>query len=353
MRSAPVCAWLFMVVGLSCAGDGGKNLNRTSVTCPEGRTFLDGVCVAEAVADYVACVRAQGAQLGGDRSEKLSAEASALGARAGGAAEVSERLEKKYSASDQAMLAIIQACNDTTGANAGRRASGKSLMGHWTFDEAGGNGAADATGHGNTGVLSGAGSWVSGRLGGALKLDGQGEILVNDDASHHAPQAITLAGWFLMTQGGMPLPWREIFIKSNPKGGNWWGCIEGEDPSPCDGREYGLSINNADRFALVYATTEDRFQNGGQTHCATPPGSVQFGKWHHVAAIISSRGRSMRIFLDGALMATCPLSEAGMRRAAYPLHLGTNWVGLLDDLRIYAGELTDAEIATLAAATGR
>src|SRR6188508_3105371 len=108
MRSAFVFALVAsVVVGLACGGGSGENLNRTSVTCPEGRTFLDGVCVAEAVADYVACVRAQGAQLGGDRSEKLSAEASYLGARAAGASELSERLEKKYSASDQAMLAII------------------------------------------------------------------------------------------------------------------------------------------------------------------------------------------------------------------------------------------------------
>jgi len=63
------------------------------------------------VADYVACVRAQGAQLGGTKSEQISAEAGYLGARAAGASEVRESLEKRYSASDAAMLEIIRGCN--------------------------------------------------------------------------------------------------------------------------------------------------------------------------------------------------------------------------------------------------
>jgi len=104
-------------VGLlaSCAGGSGAGLNQTSITCPQGRTLLDGVCVAESVADYVACVRAQGAQLDGARSEQISAEAGYLGVKAGGASEVSERLQRKYAASDQAMMAIVGACNSRVG----------------------------------------------------------------------------------------------------------------------------------------------------------------------------------------------------------------------------------------------
>ena len=334
--------------GLSC----GPALNQVSVTCPPGRTYLDGVCVSEPVADYVACVRAQGAQLGNEKSQKLSAEAGSLGVKAGGAAEVSESLQKKYSASDQAMLAIIQACNGA--AQVERRATPaieKSLVAHWKFDEASGNAAADASNHGNTGTAQGSVSWVAGRRGGALKVGGAGELLVDDGASQHAPRAMTITGWFLLAPGGMKdMPWREILIKSDPKGPNWWGCLSaGEaDPSPCDGREYGVSVNSAEGFLLVYATPEDRYKNGGQVFCASAPKSVQFGKWHHFGAVISAKSRAMRVFLDGAPMATCPISEAGLRRTSNKLHIATNFVGLLDDLRIYAAELGDADIAKLA-----
>jgi hypothetical protein len=98
------------LVSLGC-GAGGPALNQTSITCPAGRTLLDGVCVAEGVADYVACVRAQGAQLGGTKHQQLSAEVGTVGIRAGGAAEVSESLEKKYATSDAAMMEIVRRCS--------------------------------------------------------------------------------------------------------------------------------------------------------------------------------------------------------------------------------------------------
>lgn len=93
----------------------GGSLNPTPVTCPLGRTLLDGVCVKESVADYVACVRSQGAQIGGQKSQSLSAEVGYAGVRAGGAAEVKEDLERKYAASDVAILKIIDACNAQAG----------------------------------------------------------------------------------------------------------------------------------------------------------------------------------------------------------------------------------------------
>jgi len=84
--------------------------NSMTIQCSGDRTPLDGVCVSPQVADYVACVRAQGARLGEDRSEKLSAEAGYAGTRAALATEASERLQKEYSTSDSNTLEIIRAC---------------------------------------------------------------------------------------------------------------------------------------------------------------------------------------------------------------------------------------------------
>jgi len=106
--------WAALVAAVASGGCGG-GLNQTVITCPADRTLLDGVCVAEAIADYVACVRAQGAQLGADKSQSISADVGYLGVNAGGAAEVSESLEKKYSVSDAATLEIIRSCNGASG----------------------------------------------------------------------------------------------------------------------------------------------------------------------------------------------------------------------------------------------
>jgi hypothetical protein len=96
------------------AGCGGATAN-ASLACGPGRTALDGVCVKEQVADYVACVRAQGAQLASTSSNKLSLDASSLAMHATAASDVSAQLNKKYAVSDAATLSIIETCNKAAG----------------------------------------------------------------------------------------------------------------------------------------------------------------------------------------------------------------------------------------------
>ena len=344
------------VVSLSLLSACGAPLNETSVTCPAGRTFLDGVCVSEPVADYVACVRAQGAQLGADRSEKLSADASYLGAKVGGAAELNETLQKKYAASDQAMLKIIEACSGSDiraslGSASAER--GLAVAAHWPFDEAGGSGVTDASGHGNTGRIEGAGaSWVAGKVDGSLKVEGSTTVLVDDNPTQHASRAISITGWFLASETTRDKPyrdWRSIIHKSNPKNGDVYG-YGFTDENQSDEREYGVWLNDRDRLLHITAVPEDRYKNGGHVVCETQPGSVQFGKWHHFGAVIASQSRAMRLYLDGQLMVTCPLSEAGLRRTTSPLRIGAGWAGMLDDLRLHAAELDEAQIRALASA---
>jgi hypothetical protein len=146
--------------------------------------------------------------------------------------------------------------------------------------------------------------------------------------------------------------WRTLLIKSNPKHGNWWGCddVDGKEPNPCDEREYGVVLNSDERYVGIDGTTEDHYRNGGHTWCNTPPGSIQYGRWHHVGAVISPKSRAMRVYIDGALVTTCPMSEAGLRRTTDKLYIGAGMVGMLDEVRVYAAELGDADIAGLAKA---
>lgn len=123
-----------LVLAIGCGG-ASPNLNQTSITCPPNRTLLDGVCVAEAVADYVACVRAQGAQLGGEKGQKVSADVGTIGLHAGGAAEVRETLEKKYSVSDAATLEIIKTCSATVKASKESAAASATTKGYELFHD--------------------------------------------------------------------------------------------------------------------------------------------------------------------------------------------------------------------------
>ena len=102
--------------------------------------MVDGTCVSPQVADYVACVRAQGAKLNQAEAKKLSAEAGYAGANAKLASDVSSKLEREYTTSDANTLEVIKACarfqqgsKDGSPAAAAGDASrwGKSSSGSW------------------------------------------------------------------------------------------------------------------------------------------------------------------------------------------------------------------------------
>src|SRR5262245_30966886 len=120
-------ALCFVLAAGALLGCGASNAS-TTVTCGSGRTVLDGVCVDESVADYVACVRAQGAQIGSAQSQKLAADVGAFGVKAGGAREVSAELQKKYSVSDAATIAIVETCNKAAGLRAERRSGAAAVL---------------------------------------------------------------------------------------------------------------------------------------------------------------------------------------------------------------------------------
>jgi hypothetical protein len=105
MRGLSVLSLVIAYFVASCAAG-----NAATSPCGAARTMLDGVCVSEQVADYVACVRAQGAKLGEERSRKLSAEAGIAGTRAAIASDVGEHLERQYATSDANTLEIIRTC---------------------------------------------------------------------------------------------------------------------------------------------------------------------------------------------------------------------------------------------------
>ncbi len=111
----PFALVLLALCAAACASG-----NSAVGNCPAGRTLLDGVCVAEQVADYVACVRAQGAELASNDRSKLSADVGAFGQHAALASDVQQSLERKYSTSDANTLEVIRACNDMRGGGAER-----------------------------------------------------------------------------------------------------------------------------------------------------------------------------------------------------------------------------------------
>jgi hypothetical protein len=83
--------------------------------CPVGETTLDGTCVSQPIADYVACIRATGATVATNSARQLSAAAGVAGVTANTQAEVQDKLEKSYAkVSDANAQEIIRDCRSKT-----------------------------------------------------------------------------------------------------------------------------------------------------------------------------------------------------------------------------------------------
>ncbi len=110
-RGRPFAVMLALVAASAC----GAATPVTHPYCPPGQTSLDGTCVSQPIADYVACIRATGASVASNTSQALSAAAGVAGVTASTQAEVQDKLEKNYATvSDANVLEIIHDCHNKT-----------------------------------------------------------------------------------------------------------------------------------------------------------------------------------------------------------------------------------------------
>jgi hypothetical protein len=202
------------------------------------------------------------------------------------------------------------------------------LIAHWTFDEPSGNVCADASGHGWQAELA-SGPAALGRrrglFGNALSLSDRHLLRVSPQIPVAHPAGISFSAWVRPTDLSS---YREIFRKE-------------------DGNDRVLFSFQNDGTILSLGLNID-----GYVECDAKitPAQVTDGRWHHCAATFD--GQWMRVYLDGDLIGT--LQRPGTVRAGGAAagcigssNGGECFQGTLDDLRIYAGALSEVQIAQL------
>ena len=195
------------------------------------------------------------------------------------------------------------------------------LVGAWGFDEASGTSAADASGSGNTGTISGA-SRTSGRYGGALSFDGVNDwVTVNDANSLDLRTSMTLEAWVRPTSTSY---WRTVVIKEQP-GQLAYAMYSSTD----SGRPSGH----------VFTTGDVGLQG---------PSALPANAWSHLTTTWD--GLTLRLYVNGTQVASGALAGTAVASTS-PLRIGGNSVwaewfsGLIDEVRVYNRALTPAEIA--------
>ncbi|WP_262379521.1 LamG-like jellyroll fold domain-containing protein [Nonomuraea sp. PA05] len=215
--------------------------------------------------------------------------------------------------------------------------SAATLVGHWTLDEESGVSAADSSGRATAATLSGAASWTSGWLDGALALDGVDGYAQTSAPAVNTRNGFTVTAWTQLDY----TPTRDTAAVAQP-GGRAAGFQLGFDKE--QGRwSLGMAAADTDTAALV------------RTRSDAIPNPLE---WTHVAGVYDPLAGQIRIYVNGRLSTTTVTSHLSTWNATGPLQLGRtkaagvftgHWPGTVDDVRTYDGVLSAEQIAQLAA----
>jgi hypothetical protein len=199
--------------------------------------------------------------------------------------------------------------------------AGATLIGWWKLDETSGTLARDSSGKGHNGTLHGNPQWVTGKIDGALQLDGDGDYVDIGSVGISGADHRTLAGWAKASTTAIPS----------------WTSVFGFAPdSTTDGTYLDLEIDDAGNYAA-------HIQGWSAVICALDT------EWHHFAVTYDGDGGTW--FLDGEEAG----SEAGEIGTIDQFRIGAKlseshyFPGLIDDVRIYDTVLTSNEIKGLVA----
>ena len=195
------------------------------------------------------------------------------------------------------------------------------LIAHWQFDESAGSVAHDASGNGNDGALKGDPQWVSGRIGGAIQLDGNGDYVDVGSVGISGTDQRTIAGWAKASTTDIPA-WTSVF-----------GFVPDGDT---DGTYYDIEVDDAGNYIVFVGGWESIFI----------PVDTQ---WHHFATTYNGEGGSW--FLDGQFVDSLDgaIGTIDYVRIGARLSNSNYFPGLIDDVRIYNTVLTSTEIKKLMA----
>jgi hypothetical protein len=204
------------------------------------------------------------------------------------------------------------------------------LVGWWKLDESSGTTAADSSGNGNNGTLSG-GTWQAsgGQIAGALHLNAFDVVNCGAAASLNTP-SVTVAFWMKPDSLGNVIP-----VDKLPTTGSVGYAVKLRDTGTIwfrVGAEGGPALD-------VY---------GGSNIYTN-------GVWTHVACTFNAGTGEMRMYINGVVESHQPTFAVTLNASNTAFRMGSTveqYAGLLDDVRVYDHALTSNEVVTVMAGGG-
>ncbi len=193
-------------------------------------------------------------------------------------------------------------------------------VGIWLFDEGKGNTAADTSGNGNDGAITGA-KWVEGKFGGALEFEPPHVVTVEPSDSINFKNQMTIATWVYMNKGVS-----DTAIRRN---GSYLLEVQSATERVPGGYVFGI------------------WSGGGFTGGVWGTSVIDPEKWYHIVGLYD--GSEMKLYVDGTLESA--VKQGGDVDQAGPLLFGTfggeKFIGRLDEVIFFDRGITEAEITEL------
>ena len=193
-------------------------------------------------------------------------------------------------------------------------------VGIWLFDEGKGNTAADTSGNGNDGAITGA-KWAEGKFGGALEFEPPHVVTVEPSDSINFKNQMTIATWVYMNKGVS-----DTAIRRN---GSYLLEVQSATERVPGGYVFGI------------------WSGGGFTGGVWGTSVIDPEKWYHIVGLYD--GSEMKLYVDGTLESA--VKQGGDVDQAGPLLFGTfggeKFIGRLDEVIFFNRGITEAEIAEL------
>ncbi|KTD84722.1 LamG-like jellyroll fold domain-containing protein [Paenibacillus etheri] len=202
------------------------------------------------------------------------------------------------------------------------------LVAHWKFNEGSGTTAVDSSGKGNNGTLINNPTWNnSGKIDGALEFSGgssKARVEVAPFATVNQTGDQTVSLWF----------------KTSKPANGYYSVFRQ------DNRFTALQLTDKGTAQVAY------WPNGSSSNKSLSfPWTYSNNQWHHYVASYSQK-TGMKIYVDGVLVASDatnlgPLPSVTSKIMLGSADYGESYTGLLDDVRIFNGPLTQAQVTQL------
>ncbi len=198
------------------------------------------------------------------------------------------------------------------------------LVAYYPLDETSGTTAHDQSGNGNNATvdLAGSGNWTTGYINGCMNFDGSFGMTVPSGVFTSMTDQFTVSMW---VKG-------DITDAQSRPGTVQFGA--GHIPASADDNDWNWSaaFYNADELS-EYA-----------------------GQWNHFAFVYDGRDSTIELYRNGLLVSIndaqyVDFSQSGVTMIGRSIDGGDNFVGDIDEVRIYSTALTHEEILYLAGGT--